>query len=170
MESTVLRKAEDLVSVKLFFFILWKYSHFHIPEKINFLPEMGANSLSRFSALTLQDNSLPQISLPASEGHAGRVRSGFICLRLSYQNYTVAIEVQPAVTNTHKQAPLPAAALSLWTMCLHSRSRQRVSWPLHLRLGPSWQPPPPASPCAPWLCPPCCLGFRWFCDTCLKEV
>lgn len=167
---TVLREAEDLGSVKPFFFILWKYSDCsgkgHMPEKMDFLPEIGANSLSLLSVLILQDNFLPQISLPASKGHTGCVGSGFICLRLSYQNYTAATGLRPAVGNTLKQTPLPAAAPSLWATCLHSSCWQGclLALPIPVQVPPG-SPRCPASPHVPWLCPPHCLGFRWFDDT-----
>lgn len=116
-------------SVKPFFSILLKYSDCsgkgHMPEKMGFLPEISANSLL-LSVLTLQDNSLSRISLPVSKGHAGCVGSGFICLKLSYQNYTGATAVQPAVTNTLKQGLFPAAAHSFWTTAAAGRG---VSWP-----------------------------------------
>jgi len=85
---TVLRKAEHVGSVKPFF-VLLKYSDCpgkgHMPEKMGFLPEIGASSLSLLSVLTLQDNSLLPTSLLASKGHAACVRCGFKGLRLSYQ-------------------------------------------------------------------------------------
>lgn len=129
-----------------------------MPEKMGFLPEIGAKSLSLLSVLALQDNSFPQISLPASKGHAGCVGSGFICLRLTYQNYTVANEVQqPAVTNTFKQAPLPAATPSLWT---HSSSGQGclLAWPIPAQVPPS-SPTTRLPPVCPGSAPHAALAF-----------